>query len=85
MWPAMPTWPPSMTPEPMRALPATPTWAAMTVSWPTCTEWPICTRLSSLVPRPMRVSAVAERSMAVRAPISTSSSITTTPTWGILW
>ena len=49
------------------------------------TEWPICTRLSSFVPRPMRVSPRAARSIAVRAPISTSSSTTTIPTCGIFW
>ena len=33
-----------------------PTWPASTLSSPIVTEWPICTRLSILVPRPIRVS-----------------------------
>ena len=44
----------------------------------------ICTRLSIFAPAPIRVSPTAGRSMVVFAPISTSSSITTSPTCGIL-
>ena len=82
-WPATPTWPARVTRLPTRVLPAIPTWPASTVSWPITTEWPTCTRLSILVPRPMRVSLMEARSMAARAPISTSSSTTTIPTCGI--
>ena len=84
-WPATPTWPASVTRSPSVVLPAMPTWPASTLSLPIATEWPICTRLSILLPRPMRVSCSAARSTAVSAPISTSSSITTMPTCGIFW
>ena len=50
---------------------------------PTVTPWPICTRLSILVPALMRVSPTAGRSTVVLAPSSTSSSMTTVATWGI--
>src|SRR6266567_2006686 len=56
-WPATPTCPARVTRSPMVELPATPTWPARTVSRPTVTEWPICTRLSSLVPRPVPQAA----------------------------
>ena len=84
MWPTMPTWPARVTRLPIFVLPAMPTCAATIESAPMVTEWPTCTRLSSLVRGPMRVSPRAARSMAVSAPISTSSSITTMPTCGIL-
>ncbi len=84
-WPATPTCPARVTPLPIRLLPAMPTWPHSTVSEPMVTEWPTCTRLSSFEPRPMRVSPSAARSTAVSAPISTSSSITTVPTWGNFW
>ena len=82
-WPATPTCPASVTLLPIRVLPAMPTCPAITVSAPMRTEWPTWTRLSILVPRPTRVSPMEARSMATRAPISTSSSITTMPTCGI--
>ena len=60
-----------------------PTWATMMVFAPTTELWPICTRLSIFVPRPITVSPRVARSIAMLAPISTSSSTTTRPTWGI--
>ena len=45
--------------------------------------WPICTRLSILVPSPMTVSLVAPRSMVELAPISTSSWMMTRRVWRI--
>ena len=47
------------------------------------TPWAICTRLSIFVPAPIRVSPTAGRSIVVLAPISTSSSITTSACCGI--
>jgi len=61
-----------------------PVWADDTVFSPICTLWPIWIRLSSFTPRRMTVESVLARSMQVLAPISTSSSITTLPSWGIL-
>ena len=60
-----------------------PAWATMMVSDPITVLWPICTRLSIFVPRPMTVSPRVARSTVTLAPISTSSSTTTRPTWGI--
>src|SRR5207302_417159 len=66
-----------------RALPATNTAAAMATSSPICTLCAMWTRLSSLVPRPIRVTPSMARSTVVLAPISTSSSMTTRPIWGM--
>ena len=57
-----------------------PTWATMIVFAPTTVLWPICTRLSIFVPRPITVSPKVARSTVTLAPISTSSSTTTRPT-----
>ena len=46
--------------------------------------WPMATRLSSLLPRPMAVLPKAARLIAQFEPISTSSSMTTLPICGIL-
>ena len=48
-----------------------------------CTLWAICTRLSILLPRPMRVALNLARSMQTHEPISTSSSMMTVPICGI--
>ena len=64
--------------------PAIPTWATMIESGPTSTLWAICTRLSIFAPRPMRVTPRVARSTQLFAPISTSSSTTTTPACGTL-
>ena len=85
MCPATPTCPASTTWSPIVELPAMPTCATSSACSPTVTPCAICTRLSILVPRPMRVSPTAGRSMVVFAPISTSSSMTTTLCCGILW
>jgi hypothetical protein len=55
----------------------------MSASSPTVHECPIWTRLSIFAPRLMRVSPTDAQSIAVFAPISTSSSRTTRPTCGI--
>ena len=77
MWPATPTWPPSMTLSPMRRAAGDADLRRQQHVLPTPTPCAICTRLSILVPAPIRVSPTAGRSMVVLAPISTSSSITT--------
>src|SRR6184192_472908 len=59
-----------------------PTCAATTVCAPIWQLWPMCTRLSSFTPSAMRVSSSEPRSIAVLAPISTSSPISTIPTCG---
>ena len=46
--------------------------------------WPICTRLSILVPSPITVSPLPPRSIAVLAPISTLSWMMTRPSCGTL-
>ena len=84
MWPATPTWPASVTLSSTFVLPAMPTWPASSTFFPIVTPCAICTRLSILLPAPTRVSPTAGRSIAELAPISTSSSITTPPTCGIL-
>ena len=68
----------------MTALPEMPVRAAMTQFSPIWTLWPTWTRLSILVPRPMRVAPRAPRSMVVLAPISTSSAISNAPDLGEL-
>src|ERR1700722_12578599 len=78
----MPTCPPSTTPFSITMLPESPVCAAITTSSPIWQLWPMWTRLSIFVPRPIRVSSSAPRSIVVLAPISTSSSITSFPTWG---
>ena len=50
---------------------------------PIATPCATCTRLSIFVPAPIRVSPIAGRSIVEFAPISTSSSITTSPCCGI--
>src|SRR5207245_1546918 len=70
-------------PRPIRHDPAIPTWATMIECSPISTLWPICTRLSILVPRRMIVCPSVARSIVVFAPISTSSSTSTEPTCGI--
>ena len=83
-WSAMPTCPARKQFEPTFEVPAMPVWADDTVFSPICTLWPIWIRLSSFTPRRMMVESVLARSMQVLAPISTSSSMTTLPSWGIL-
>src|SRR3984885_9253871 len=78
----IPTCPPSTTSFSITMLPESPVCAAITTFCPILQLWPMCTRLSIFVPRPMRVSSSAPRSIVVLAPISTSSSITNLPTWG---
>ena len=56
MCPWTPTCPPSVTRSSSVALPAMPTCAASSASRPMRTLCPICTRLSILVPAPIRVS-----------------------------
>src|SRR5438874_512238 len=51
---------------------------------PSSTLCPICTKLSIIVPGPITVSCPEPRSIVVLAPISTSSPMTTRPSWGIL-
>jgi hypothetical protein len=66
-------------------LPEIPTCATMMQWRPTITLCPICTRLSILLPSPMRVLSVVARSMVVFAPTSTSLPMITFPTCGTLW
>ena len=61
-----------------------PTWLTNRLCRPIWQLWPICTRLSILVPAPMRVGWNVPRSMVVPAPISTSSPISTQPNCGTL-
>src|SRR5579883_1747223 len=82
-WSAIPDMPPMRTRCPIRTLPATKTAAAMATSSPTWTLWRMWTKLSSFVPRPIRVAPSVARSTVELAPISTSSPITTVPTWGM--
>ena len=63
-------------------LPAMPACAAIMVPRPMRTLCAICTRLSMQQPWPITVSGPAPRSMVVLAPISTSSSMSTRPSWG---
>ena len=49
-----------------------PTWLTNRLCLPIWQLWPICTRLSILVPSPMRVAWKVLRSMVVQAPISAS-------------
>ena len=76
-WPATPTWPASTTSSSIIVLPAMPTCAASSTRRPIATPCAICTRLSIFVPARIRVSPTAGRSIVVFAPISTSSSMTT--------
>src|SRR5271170_465164 len=78
----MPTCPPSTTSFSITMLPESPVCAAITTFCPSRQLCPMCTRLSIFVPRPIRVSSSAPRSIVVFAPISTSSSITSLPTCG---
>ena len=64
--------------------PTTPTCETRITSSPTSQLWPIWTRLSILVPRRSIVSPSVARSIVVLAPISTSSSMRSPPTCGIL-
>src|SRR5438309_1808818 len=82
--PTIPTWPASTTPEPISVDPEIPTWATISESGPIRTLWPICTRLSTLVPRPTTVSPRVARSTQVQAPSSTSSSMRAMPACGTL-
>src|SRR5215218_3832091 len=70
---------------PIFTLPAMPTCATSSPCGPIFVPWPTATRSLNLVPRPMTVLPSVARSMEQLAPISTSSSITTLPTCGILW
>ena len=72
-----------MTRLPTRVLPEIPACAAIAVPLPITTLCPTWMRLSSFVPRQIRVTPSVALSMVVFAPISTSSSISTVPTWGI--
>src|SRR6266702_3652023 len=65
--------------------PARPTCPQSIVSDPTCEAWPIKTRSSSLVPRPIRVSPTVARSTHAFACTSTSSSSTAGPDCVILY
>src|SRR5574341_108391 len=83
-WPTMPDWPQQTTPIPSLVEPEIPTCDARIESGPISTLWAVWTGLSILAPRQMRVTPSVARSTQVLAPISTSSSITTIPTCGIL-
>ena len=72
MCPATPACPASTTSFPSRVLPAMPAWPQRIQCRPTRTLCPTWTRLSILVPAPIRVSSRVARSMVVLAPISTS-------------
>ena len=85
MCPTTPTWPARVTLLPIFVLPAIPTCATITESSPISTLWAICTKLSIFVPLPITVSPNVALSIVTHAPISTSSSILTIPTCGILW
>ena len=63
--PATPTCPASVTPSSIVVLPAMPTCAASSTFRPIVTPCAIWTRLSILVPAPIRVSPTAGRSIAV--------------------
>jgi hypothetical protein len=82
-WPAIPAWPPTVTPRPSRLLPEIPTCAAMMLPAPIRTLWPIWTRLSIFVWSPISVVPMEPRSIVTFAPISTSAPITQWPTCGI--
>jgi hypothetical protein len=75
----VPTWPAKVTRLPRRVLPDTPTCDTITQFSPVTTLCASITRLSTLVPRPMRVSLKRARSTVELAPISTSSSSTHAP------
>src|SRR6266699_3064546 len=64
-----PTCPPMITLSSTVMLPENPACAAMITFSPIWQLWPLWTRLSILVPRPMRVVSRAPRSMVVFAPI----------------
>ena len=82
--PTTPTWPANTTSLPNTVLPEIPTCPTIKQFSPVRTLCAKCTKLSNLVPLPIRVSPNAARSIVQLAPISTSSSITTTPTCGFL-
>jgi hypothetical protein len=82
LWPAMPPCASSTTPSSSTVEPAIPACATTMQCSPSVQLCPICTRLSILVPRPIRVSPSVPRSTVELAPISTSSSSQTRPT---LW
>ncbi|MBK7877967.1 MAG: hypothetical protein IPJ77_20005 [Planctomycetes bacterium] len=84
MWPLTPACPARIARGPTRVEPAMPTCAIRSAPSPTTTLCAMCTRLSILTPRPMRVAPKRPRSIAAFAPISTSSSTTTLPHCGIL-
>src|SRR6185437_9940162 len=77
-----PTCPPITTLFSIVMLPENPACAAIITPSPNWQLWPICTRLSIFVPRPIRVVSSAPRSMVVFAPISTSSPISSFPICG---
>src|SRR5262249_59235192 len=83
--PATPTCPARITFLPISVDPARPTCAHSMEFSPVLQLWPTCTRLSSFVLWPIRVSPRLARSMQELAWISTSSSITTLPDCGILY
>src|SRR5580698_7595094 len=70
----IPTCPPKIASSSTTLDPEIPVCAAMITFFPIRQLCPICTRLSIFVPRPIRVSPSAPRSIVVFAPISTSSS-----------
>src|SRR5260370_13030403 len=78
----IPTWPPRIAPSSTTLDPEIPVCAAITTCSPMTQLCPMWTRLSIFVPRPIRVSPRAPRSMVVFAPISTSSSTTSRPCCG---
>src|SRR5215471_7135282 len=81
-WSAIPTCPPTTTPLPRRELPEMPVCAAITLCSPISTLCATCTRLSIFTPVAIRVVSSDPRSIVVLQPISTSSPISTPPTWG---
>ena len=83
--PVAPDCPPMRTFAPTAVLPAMPTCAAIAAFSPTRTLCATCTRLSSFAPAAMTVLPKRARSMVAFAPISTSSPISTVPTWGIFF
>src|SRR5690606_13141607 len=82
-WSLIATAPPTITPSSITALPPIAAMPAIKQSRPMTTLWAIWQWLSILLRAPTRVSSSVPLSMAVRAPISTSSSMLTPPVWWI--
>ena len=79
----MPTCPPILQFSPILVDPAIPVWAAITVFFPISTLWATWIWLSSLTPWRMMVDPKVALSIVVPDPMSTLSSMTTLPVWGI--